>query len=631
MNHAIMRRGQIVTALFPHLPFDPIESHLSFAARLAAKHTGGRVAPFLNDLGIRSADFARGERDAIIALCDRAGVDAAPVIANTPISLGRAHYLLRGEKISADLLSNPFTVICPACLLADDETHAHPALARRGRFEWPLRVVRTCPVHGMALVERPRASWDDQFHELAVRVPERGDALHEISSKAPRRSVSALQAYASSRLNAAAGPAWLDSQSLEQAVRVTELLGVLVEFGVSRKVSTLTTDEWDQAGRVGFDFTSCGEVGIRKALHQVQAAFRKTGGQPRHRNVFGRLYEWASSSKTAKHPGDINRILREHMFNTVEMAAGEVLLGEALPERRLHSVASLAAEAGLHPSTLRNVLIAKGIVDREDPRQVFDAEVGRTLAASVRNLVHVISLPKVLNCSRPQATGLLDEQILLPIATAGAGAPGRTHKTVDADKVDIFLSALASSARQVNVVPSGMASISKAAEKAKTPCVDIVHLILGGFLSSVVLLSSEKGYAAMHVDPEEIRLKAKQVLDGVSPSQAALAMRLPVRTVWALLEGPADPMRLPSKLVHGANGRHAFRRISADEVDKFRATYVTPQQIANELEIDRRSLHKSLRYARLRPAISAAEIGVDLYLPDDLPACFRALEPTGPV
>jgi hypothetical protein len=39
-----------MSRLRPHLPFDPQETHLSFANRLAALHTGGRVQPFLRYL-----------------------------------------------------------------------------------------------------------------------------------------------------------------------------------------------------------------------------------------------------------------------------------------------------------------------------------------------------------------------------------------------------------------------------------------------------------------------------------------------------------------------------------------------------------------------------------------------------
>lgn len=605
--------------LFPHLPFDPSETHLSFAARLAAFHRGGRLVPFLNDLGIKAAELAGGQRHAVLALCHHADVDPPQVIANTPISTGKARYALRDEEISADFLSNPSIVFCPACILDDDQTREDPALARRGRFEWPLRAVRTCPVHGTALIERAHRAWGDQFHELAIRVPERGDALQALAAGALRRPASPLQEYVLSRLAGAAGPEWLDSQSLEQAVRATEMLGVLVEFGTSRKVGELNSDDWDRAGRAGYAFTSRGETGIREGLDQVQVAFRKTGRRPRHRNVFGRLFDWLASAKLAKDPGDIRRIVREHMFDTVEMARGAVLLGERLPERRLHSVASLARESGHHPKTLRHLLIARGLISRHEKHAVFDAAAGREVAASARNLVHIISVPKALNCSRPQAAGLLDERILMPIAVGEAGTPGYTQKAVDAENIDGFLSALAHSACTVDAIPLGMVPISKAAEKAKMPGVDILHLVLGGYLSSVAMISTVRGYAAVHVDPAEVREKADEYLFGLSPSMAAAQLHLPTRTIWSLMADRESEAFLPSAVLHGPNGRHSFHRILPDAVERFQNTYAPAAQIASASCIDRKVLERELRSARIQPAISSAEVGVDLYLIDELP------------
>jgi hypothetical protein len=129
----------------------------------------------------------------------------------------------------------------------------------------------------------------------------------------------------------------------------------------------------------------------------------------------------------------------------------------------------------------RKVLILRGLILREGAHHVSDADAdaGRELAASVCEMVHVNSLPEALTCSRYQALGLLDEQILTPIAVGEEDAPGRAQKAVPSININAFLSALAASAKAVDVVPQGCFSISKAAEKTKTSRVDIIHLVLG--------------------------------------------------------------------------------------------------------------------------------------------------------
>lgn len=483
--------------------------------------------------------------------------------------------------------------------------------------------MRTCPSHGSALSELPRRCWDDQFHELSVRVPERGAKLEALAAVAQQRSVSKLQTYAIARLRGAIGPEWLDSQTLEQAVRATELLGALIEFGAARKVSALTSDDWDRAGHAGFEFTCRGPEGIREALHCVQEKFRKTGKRPMHRNVFGRLYEWLASSKTAKEPGDIKRIVREHIFQTVAMAPGEGVLGECLSERRLHSVASLASQTGLHPKTLGYVLMAKGLISTGDTVAVFDAKAGLEVAATVQRMVNVISVPKMLNCSRPQASGLIDERILLPIAIGEAGVPGRTQKAVDQIDIDAFLAALKAGAELVDDVPTGMVKISKGAEKVKVRCVDIIHLILGGFLLNVAELKGVDGYAALYVDPVEVAQVIRVNLPGVSPSQAAAKIGLPAQVVWVLIDEDEGPI-IPAMSIHGRTGHHVIRRVLFEDLRRFRDNYVKSGDIANQLKTDRKNVEQMLRRYRVQPAYSKSQIGVHLYRPADLPPILRS-------
>ena len=74
--------------LFPHLPFHPDETPLSWAARSAAFHTGGRLVPFLNDLGIDLWSLKRGEECALARLCSISGQERAPVADNAVTALG---------------------------------------------------------------------------------------------------------------------------------------------------------------------------------------------------------------------------------------------------------------------------------------------------------------------------------------------------------------------------------------------------------------------------------------------------------------------------------------------------------------------------------------------------------------
>ncbi|MDF2234174.1 TniQ family protein [Albimonas sp. CAU 1670] len=609
-----------MTTLFPHLPFDPTETPLSFATRLAALHTGDRLTPFLTDLGIRADRLARGDETSVRRLCEVADVDREAALANTAIGGERRRYRLRGFDISAEFLANPATVFCPACLREDDARDPRAALARRGRLAWTLRPVRTCPAHGIALVQRAPKGYDDKLHELAVRAPERGEALDRLVDAAEARSVSPLQTYVERRLAGEAGPAWLDAQSLEQSARACEMLGALVAVGPKASVSAFTSCDWDRAGRAGFAAAAEGECGIRAALHEVQATFRATGAQPGPRKVFGRFYEWLFASRGEKAPGDIRRILGEHICETMELDVGREVLGVAIEKRRLHSVATLAAETGSDRRTLRNLLAARSLVGKDDHAvyDVFDAEAGRAVAATLQRVAHAIILPKILGCSRPQAEALIDERVLPPLAEGCA--PGNKHKAVDARNVETLLALLASEAPTVEAAPIGLVPIAKAAEKAKVAGIEIIHLVLGGFLETVVRLEGQGGFAGVLVDPGEVRREIRHHLIGISPIEAFGRLRIPVRSGWALTDDDLPGGALLSPIeVQGANGRHLVRRFDEAEVDALASRLMSIARLSTETSLSRQEVRRRLRAASVRPMLTEDQIGADLFRVEDLP------------
>ncbi|MRX50295.1 hypothetical protein GI374_07505 [Paracoccus sp. S-4012] len=424
------------------------------------------------------------------------------------------------------------------------------------------------------------------------------------------------------RLEGGAGPEWLDQHPIEQAVRATEMLGLLIAFGPVAMPSEQGVSDWDCAGRIGFNYTSAGESGIREALRQAQAAYRGKG-LPKRFNVFGSFYRWLASPKTRKEVGDIKRIMREHILETMEVAPNEIILGGSIPQRRLHSVKSLALEAKLQPRTLRRLLAARGVIpsdEKIDEYHVFDAEVGRAVAASAHRLIDVQALPKTLNCTRPQAGQLLDEQLLVRVGGAPSDAPGRKQRAVDGRQVEAFLATFGKDARRVDTPPEGFLTISKAAEKAGVPCYAIVHLILGGFLDGVARLAQVEGYSGILVDPNEVRAQAHRFQQGLSPGEAFGKLKVPKDTGWALVHREGEVALKPLVTI-GPSG-HRFYRFDEAEVSGFARRFTTEIRIANGLEVQCNEVVSRLKKDRIRPVLARREIGLDLYRTADLPASY---------
>jgi hypothetical protein len=606
-----------MTKLFPHFPFDAIETPQSFAARLAWLHTAGATVPFLNDMGIKPGDLMSNEPNAISAIASIAGADTAVIGNNAAVRVSKRTYDLRGSQVSAEFMSRPATLFCPACLAGDDATYGDPRM-RRGRWIWTLSVVRTCPEHGFPLIARAKANWFDELHIMNDRVPEQGQELQDLTSDQRVRSVSPLQSYIVQRLSGRRGPEWLDTQTIEQAWRTTEMLGMVLVFGPHKNLQTATRDEWDAAGRTGFEYTARGEQGVLEGLEAVFLARPHAMTNAGPQKVFGRLFQWLAYARGTKDSGTIKKIARAFIFDHFALASGHKVLGEVLPERRLHTAPSLASEAGLDVRTLRSVLIAKRLVPADDEKAqvAFDAQEGRKVASSITRLVAGLGLPKALSCTRPQADQLIDEGLLTPIVDEFLEGHGRVRKAFDAAKIERFLEDLSIATRSVAVIADDLVTVSKAAERAKISSGEIIHLILGRHLKTVVCKSGDTGIASIFVDSDEVKSVARDLLAGLSVSSAAGRLKMPRQSVLKL--AGVHPGVLPSQIVKPEVGTHEFARFLEEDVEAFRKNFTTAVRVANSHEVEVRVILGELKRARVTPVFRYADFGINLYRTSDI-------------
>jgi len=607
-----------MTQLFPHFPFDPIETVQSFAARLAFLHTGGTLLPFLQDIGIKPAELMSSEVSAIERLAEVSGMAVSSISQNTAVRVGKRAYDLRGAQVSAEFMARPAPVFCPACLGDDDALSGEPKL-RRGRWIWTLSVVRTCPTHGLPLIARAKQAWSDELHEMGDRVPEAGQRLQDLVNAQHTREVSPLQSYIVARLSGEGGPEWLDGQTIEQAWRTTEMLGMVAVFGPDKNLQTATRDDWDAAGRAGFEYTSRGEQGILEGLETIFAARSSGVKNAGPQKVFGRLFQWLAFAKGTKDAGDIKRIMRAFIFDNFALATGHKVFGVALPERRLHTAASLSSEAGLDVRTLSSVLVVKGLVPDTDEKTkaAFDAEAGRDVARSITRLVAGKGLPKALGCTRPQAEQLVDEGLLVPIVDEFVEGHGRVRKAFDAAQIAAFLQKIDSATCRVDLVADDLVPVSKAAERAKISSAEIMHLILGRHLKTVVRELGSTGIASIFVDSDEVKSAAQKLLVGLSFSNAAGRLKIPRLSLMALAR--EHPNELATQLVAPHAGTYKFGRLLKPDVEAFREKFTTVARVANRYDVELKVIHSRFKRAGVKPEFRRVDVGVNLYRSSKIP------------
>lgn len=609
--------------LRPFIPINPDEMLMSWATRLAAIHVGETLVPFLRDIGLHPDEVVTGRDVAISRLAEVTGADREDLRRQTIRTLEWRRYDLRGERFESEFLKGSFVSCCPACLLDDDQAGSS-ALTRRGRLGWHLRPVRTCPVHGISLLDRPYGEWSDRFHQMGVVFHEAGPLLRALADLQVRREVSPLQAYVTERLSGKSGPAWLDNQGIELASRATEMLGVTLEFGRKPNLDKMTAHDWDRAGRVGFEFTRRGEDGIREAFGEVhrQAWFEeKIPGQSGPQMIFGRLYQWLNSSKNKKEVGPIRHALRQYVLETMHVAPGTNLLGEQVIASRNHTLASLAKKSGLHRKTLQGALALAGLIPEKTSKggdAVFDAEDGERLVEKIRDAVTQRHLPAYMNATRGQVLRLIEGGFLRRMMDGGSVA--RASASISKKDVHAFLNSISRNAEVVDVLPAGVWPINKATQEARVTTDKVIKLLQGGALRNVFRVDGQHGYLSIHVDPEEI--KGHFVLDpettplGSSAVGKSLVMtRQAVRkcALAGLIDtvAPAGTDKAPNQV-----------RMMPEAVRRFQDTYVGLMQMGEETGVHHRTLNKALKRLGVKPVSDPSILKMKLFRRADIPADF---------
>ena len=130
--------------------------------------------------------------------------------------------------------------------------------------------------------------------------------------------------------------------------------------------ASLSSDTSGMAGpmnaahHTGFAVLSEGEASLRTALRQQ--AESSDGVQVAPHQTFGKLYAGLGGYLADNQFAPFRTILRGCILETWPIAAGDVVLGEIVPERILHTPTTAAKETGLGIKLVEQFLIDAGAI-----------------------------------------------------------------------------------------------------------------------------------------------------------------------------------------------------------------------------------------------------------------------------
>ena len=623
-NEGVPRRS---ASLAPKLALDDEETPFSYAARLAAFHTGGRPRLFLLEHGITPDALMRGKSDAVEQLAALGGADPAALLRNALVPIAGAKWQLRGEVFLRRLMARQAGYVCPLCLLDDAGAGApHPSLLR-DRLVWRFSIVATCPRHEVEIVSLvPRRGQLTRF-ELATEAANDWPTVRRLADNARPRAATPLQHYALARLDGVPGPAWLDGQGLDFAIRSCEVLGAVIAEGPKASLKRYGPDDWDRARTIGFEVAAGGEAAIREALFELQARPRATGGSDGPFSAFGRLAGWAEHNHGSGAP--LISLLRNHILDTMPIATGRLLFGIPVARRRLHDVRSLAAQSGLSQKRLRDALGQSGLMSStraapEPQPTVFNAEAAEAFAERVWKALPIPKIAALIAAPLTQASGLIKAGLLRSRSSCLAKALG--EDIVTSSDVAAFVKLVLDGAPTVEASPPDFVTVASAIKLTGTTIAEILEAVIAGRIARKLQIAGAPGISGLrlHRDDVAAAFPRPDITDHVFMTEAATWLCVKQKTMAALVSDRPGGPTLPTTRVT-VRGSRTWRTITTAELAAFDRRFVTPCKLAHELGLPSRSLTQRVAALGLPCALDPAVFKARFYRRDQLEAAVAAL------
>lgn len=386
----------------------------SFLSRFAIAN-GAPLADFCVDLGFRFKRFLACEDAPLARLAEAAGLSLdqlGELVSWTGRPVGEIRMAFRNEIFTSKAVRSPVIRCCMACLREDAQRDIQNPISMMAlRGDWLVREVKVCCRHELPLIamwesDTPLDRYDTaaQFRRTLAQITA-GDI--EQSHCPP----SAYDMWLDARLESGADPTWLAGHGLFAATTICSLLGGVL----TQNTSTKPHADGD-THHAGFAVLSQGQEALRTALkHHAE---RSSGKVVALRGTFGKLYDALSNYLTDEQFTPFKRILRECILETWPIAAGEMVLGEILPARILHTPATAAQEIGVGVSLVEQFLIEAGAIPEDDARpatlRTFDAAQHAGLLAEIPTLVGPLEMQEAIGATKSQLRSLQNDGILHP-------------------------------------------------------------------------------------------------------------------------------------------------------------------------------------------------------------------------
>lgn len=612
--------------LQPTIPFNDDEVTQGYFARIGHFQTGADAARFCRFFDLARADFRDGNSQCIEVIAAKSGESSSRLQHNAIQQDAGDILMLRGERLGLPIVRRVSVRFCPRCLMADEDRA--PSLGRaawRFRWSWLLKPVVACHVHNIALVTVPAKDPVNAFDLQKLSAQSHLDLAPQENPEP--LTPGTLQRYVLTRLSGQerANP-WLDGQDVAQGVRACEMVGSLVTAGPTADIMSYTEVDWARVGSAGFDICSRGPAAIRDALSKVRLDAGCRSGRTGPQAAFGQLFNWLKKTERSGDEGPIRDVVREAIIENFSIGPSELVLGEIVERRKVHSVNSLTNATGLTRYRLYRIMRKARMIPDEDNdaalnQRVFPAQEAEMMIARIQNSIPQNRIQGVLGCSKTHAQQLVRSGLISSVVPMTEGDVGLTRGDFNLDDLSVFLDSVCASAQIIADEADGLVDLTHAA-RGRSSTAEIIGWQVAGKLKETGLLKGVKRFDHLRFRLPEIR-QLVDVSRGHDLQRLTVVARILGTNLGAVKlliskkrSGPwlaAAPAKMTRELPGTAY-------VSSTEIERFKERYITLGLVGRTFGMKHRIARTVVEAHGIEPVIDPNWLGARVYLRADIDA-----------
>ncbi|AFO93008.1 hypothetical protein D1822_16590 [Phaeobacter inhibens] len=496
----------------------------------------------------------------------------------------------RGEAVVSRAVVNPVVRGCPRCLREDTKlSQFEPTDGMIVRGDWQFRHVEVCIRHASPLVPLWTATRLAERYDYATQLKKIEDGLILEKFNGPECAVTDYDRWIDRRLETGCDNTWLSDHAIDVAAQFCNLLGAEL---ASRNLAEQFDTSCKAPRSVGFEVASRGPEAITDAMRLL--ADHATGAHDEMRKAYGRLYNWLAHTALGDPRYDpFRNLLRDVALDIWPFPEGTNLLGTTLPQRRLHSVLTTAAEAKVSPARMRSLLVAEGLVDarddRPDARVTLPSEEIDPLLDVFGRLVGARKMQNQLGCGEQQFEALVDAGILSPRIP-----PEATRRPWDPHDGEAFINSIRDRADNISTDTKDWEHVHRAALRCRVSIDEVIAPILGGKLE-VGLKPDLHGYASLFVRKSDVdKFVRPRRPSHLTLSEFATQVALNKHREFRRL---ADAGHTPVTLLYNPQTLREDRYVTEEDAAAFHARFTTLKLLSAKLDLSSRAISHRLKRA----------------------------------